>query len=132
MGKTPLAYLKLNFDGATKGNPRPTGAGGVFKNYNGGILFLFANYLGRSTNNVVEFDGLIKRLLLTIDLKYHSLVVEGDSTSLSKPSQGFDVALIQIRSHLTGGYPQDWLIQPFFLVTFGPSLPLMFTKKKMV
>jgi hypothetical protein len=48
-------FIKLNFDGASKGNPGPAGAGGVFRNHKGEPLLFFATNLGITSNNAVEW-----------------------------------------------------------------------------
>jgi hypothetical protein len=78
MEKTPIGCVKLNFAGVARGNPSPAEVGGVSRNTSGVIIFVFAIHLGRSTNNVIERDELIK-----------GLVVEGDSTiTLRFPKSG--------------------------------------------
>jgi hypothetical protein len=44
-------FIKLNFDGASKGNPGAAGFGVVFRNHNGHILLISAGFLGNSMNN---------------------------------------------------------------------------------
>lgn len=38
--KNPISCVKVNFDGATKGNPSLIGVGSVFNNASGFILFV--------------------------------------------------------------------------------------------
>jgi hypothetical protein len=47
----PKGFYKLNFDGASKGNPGPAGFGGVFRNSSGTILRIFFGTLGLDSNN---------------------------------------------------------------------------------
>jgi hypothetical protein len=47
----PEGSLKLNFDGASKGNPGRTGTGGVIRDSQGKIIRLYTGSLGNSTNN---------------------------------------------------------------------------------
>jgi ribonuclease HI len=51
-------FLKLNFDGATKGNPGMTGMGGVIRDSGGNIIQLYAWSLENSTNNTTKFGAL--------------------------------------------------------------------------
>jgi hypothetical protein len=60
----PEDFVKLNFDGASKGNPGDAGYGVVFRNQAGQILVIGAGSLGHTTNNVAELWGLIKGLQL--------------------------------------------------------------------
>lgn len=51
-------YLKYNIDGASKGNPGIAGFGGVLRDEEGKIIFIFHYHLGRATNNMVELMAL--------------------------------------------------------------------------
>jgi ribonuclease HI len=75
----PEDFIKLNFDGASKGNPGAAGFGVVFRNHHGHILLISAGFLGHSTNNAAELWGLIKGLELAIKNDFTKLIVEGDS-----------------------------------------------------
>jgi ribonuclease HI len=75
----PTDFIKINFDGASKGNPGPVGYGATLRNSNGEILCLVAGYLGETTNNAVELTGLLQGLQATIDKHCHKLILEGDS-----------------------------------------------------
>ena len=54
----PQGFLKCNIDGASKGNSSIDGFGGVLRDENGSILFIFHCHLGRATNNMVELMAL--------------------------------------------------------------------------
>ena len=58
----PAGSFKLNVDGVTKGNPGPTGYGGVIRNSKGSILSLFWGSIGSNMNNMSELEGLINGL----------------------------------------------------------------------
>jgi ribonuclease HI len=75
----PVDFIKLNFDGASKGNPGAAGYGVVFRNHQGHIILINAGNLGHSTNNAAELWGLIRGLQLAIDYNFTKLIVEGDS-----------------------------------------------------
>lgn len=53
----PLKWIKINFDGATKGNPGPTGCGGVTRDSNGICISVVALPLGIQTNHIAEAIG---------------------------------------------------------------------------
>ena len=58
--------IYVNSDGGARGNPGP-GAIGVVIRKEGNILMKYGGYLGtRVTNNVTEYEGLIKALELAI------------------------------------------------------------------
>ena len=76
----PSSFVKLNFDDASKGNPGPAGAGGVFRNERGEILHIYTLNLGHSTNNVVELNAMVKGLNISIQKGFQKLILEGDSS----------------------------------------------------
>ena len=78
----------MNLDGETKRNRGPTGLGGVLRDDTSAIIFIFFVHLGNSTNNAMEFDGLIKGLHVSHLRGYTNLIVEGDSSVIiQEPSQ---------------------------------------------
>ena len=78
---SPLStFIKLNFDGASQGNPAPAGGEGVFHNDSGEILCLYALNLGHNTNNGAELTALVEGLKITIHNGYQKLIVEGDTS----------------------------------------------------
>ena len=52
----------LHCDGASKGNPGPSGAGFVLRTLDGDLISRAAIPLGIATNNVAEYQGLIAGL----------------------------------------------------------------------
>jgi ribonuclease HI len=76
----PAGSLKLNFDGASKGNPGMTGMGGVIRDSDGNIIRLYVGSMGNSTNNVVEFGALETGLEILSRERMTNTIVEGDST----------------------------------------------------
>jgi hypothetical protein len=49
-----IGYHKMNFDGASKGNPGPTGYREVIRNSKGAILHIVAGNIEHNTNNATE------------------------------------------------------------------------------
>ena len=78
----PQNTFKLNFDGASKGNPGTAGFGGVFRNHQGESLLLYYGNIGWDTNNSAEMEGLWQGLILSQQFGFHPLEVEGDSQIL--------------------------------------------------
>lgn len=74
--------FKLNFDGASKGNPGQAGFGGIIRNHEGAPLILYYGNMGWDTNNSAELEGLWRGLLLAGEHNYYPLEVEGDSQIL--------------------------------------------------
>ena len=75
----PYSIWKINTDGSSKGNPGPTGTGGIGRDSLGLVIFLFSIYEGIQTINLVE--GLA--ILVTLDrahaLGWQRVVCESDS-----------------------------------------------------
>jgi ribonuclease HI len=70
----------LQFDGGSRGNPGPSGAGFVIKEPNSGrIIYKKGVWLGHATNNVAEYNGLLSGLDYAYTNRYHNLLIEGDS-----------------------------------------------------
>lgn len=49
-------------DGGARGNPGPAGAGAVLFDEQGNVLEEISDYLGENTNNVAEYEALIRAL----------------------------------------------------------------------
>jgi ribonuclease HI len=75
----PTGFIKINFDGASKGNPGPAGFGAILRNSNGEILYLVAGFMGENTNNVTELTGLLRGLQEATDNHFNKVIMEGDS-----------------------------------------------------
>jgi hypothetical protein len=75
----PSGFIKINFDGASRGNPGPAGFVSVLRNHVGEIIHLVAGFLGENTNNVAELLSLIRGLQVATHNQYHQVIVEGDS-----------------------------------------------------
>lgn len=78
-------------DGASKGNPGPAGAGGVILTPAGETIEEFREYLGRTTNNVAEYEavriGLVRALALgarRVTLRLDSELVANQLTGVYK------------------------------------------------
>jgi ribonuclease HI len=74
-----IGYVKVNFGGASKGNPRPAGYGAVIRDSTRKLLMMIAGHMGETTNNVAELTGLIQGLQLAISLPNQRIILKGDS-----------------------------------------------------
>lgn len=83
----PIQYT-LFFDGCSKGNPGPAGAGAVL--YQGNTeIWAKSIFVGKnSTNNVAEYTGLIIGLHQAVNKNIKELVVKGDSMLVIKQMKG--------------------------------------------
>jgi len=78
----------LYFDGCSKGNPGPAGAGAVI--YQNDIeVWSEAIFVGaKETNNVAEYAGLILGLRKAVQMGIHSLLIRGDSQLVIRQMRG--------------------------------------------
>lgn len=74
--------LKLNVDGASKGNPRLAGGGGILRDSNGTYWAGFSHHYGSCTNMVAETRALLDGLSMCKDLGLRDIVIEIDSKVL--------------------------------------------------
>ncbi|PKI38974.1 hypothetical protein CRG98_040626 [Punica granatum] len=78
-GPATLDWVKLNTDGASKGNPGPAGAGGVLRNDDGRWLSGFSHRIGWAIAVIAELWGVLIGLRHVWELVYRSEVLELDS-----------------------------------------------------
>ncbi|XP_074301475.1 uncharacterized protein LOC141632870 [Silene latifolia] len=78
----PSNWLALNIDGASKGNPGPSGAGGIFRDSAGNIVEAFAECLGEATVTRAELIALRRGLLIALERKIPYLLIQTDSTTI--------------------------------------------------
>ena len=77
----------LKFDGCSKGNPGPSGAGADL--YNNDIeIWSKCVYLGKNTNNFAEYSGLILGLTDAVNKNIKDLIVNGDSLLVIQQMNG--------------------------------------------
>jgi len=93
----------MRFDGCSKGNPGPGGAGAViYKNHV--EIWSAYDFVGtRTTNNVAEYHGLLLGLKNAISLGIKDIKVQGDSLLVIKQMNGEYKVNI---SHLTKLYEE--------------------------
>lgn len=79
----------LNIDGGSRGNPGPAGAGMILRAADDGTLLQQAGvFIGRATNNVAEYTGLIEGLKRAAALKAENVEVLSDSELLVRQMNG--------------------------------------------
>jgi len=83
----PLAW-RANIDGGSRGNPGPASYGVVIRDPRGEIVARLKKYIGRTTNNVAEYYGLIAALDYAQANNIRALRVESDSELLVKQMRG--------------------------------------------
>ena len=80
--------VRVFSDGAARGNPGPAGAGAVLIDASGRVLARLGRFLGRQTNNVAEYEGLLLGLKHARDLGYREVEVRADSQLLIRQLKG--------------------------------------------
>ena len=77
--KPEPGWYKLNSDGASQGNPRCAGGGGLIRDHNGKWVKGFMRNIGTTTSVAAEFWALRDGLMLAAQLGINHLHVELDA-----------------------------------------------------
>ncbi len=80
--------ISLYIDGASRGNPGPAGVGVLVLDETGKKIKEFCKYIGRTTNNVAEYNALIYGLDEALILRADEVVVNVDSELVAKQLNG--------------------------------------------
>ena len=75
----PAPDLTMYFDGGSRRNPGEAGCGYVVYDEHEEEVMHGYVYLGKTTNNVAEYNGLVSGLTHVSRLQFRSLLVRGDS-----------------------------------------------------
>ena len=86
--KPAAAAYRANIDGGSRGNPGPAAYGVVIRDAKGDIVAKLKKYIGRMTNNVAEYYGLIAALDYMQSQGIRALRIESDSELLVKQMRG--------------------------------------------
>lgn len=78
-----MRELEIYIDGASKGNPGPSGVGVVICK-EGETVKNISSYIGFATNNIAEYTALIYALKEALALEAESLKINTDSQLLSR------------------------------------------------
>jgi len=84
----PHRKVRVASDGAARGNPGPAGAGAVLYDDQGRVLERLGKFLGRQTNNVAEYQGLLLGLRRAGELGAEELEVVADSELMIRQLSG--------------------------------------------
>jgi len=79
---------RLSTDGGSRGNPGPAAYGYVLEADDGTVLDARGETIGRATNNVAEYRGLLAGLEKAVELGITELEVVSDSELLVKQMLG--------------------------------------------
>ncbi len=90
--------LMMYTDGASSGNPGPSGIGIVILDHDGRQVGKVSSYIGRRTNNYAEYSALLRALKIAIYFKTTDLKIRTDSELIVKQMSGeYKVKNEQIR-----------------------------------
>ena len=79
---------RLSTDGGARGNPGPAAYGYVLETEDGTVLAAEGEQIGRATNNVAEYRGLVAGMSKAAELGVRDLEVVSDSELLVKQMRG--------------------------------------------
>jgi ribonuclease HI len=79
---------RLSTDGGARGNPGPAAFGYVIESEDGDVLAAHGETIGRATNNVAEYSGLVAGMAKAAELGVRELEVVSDSELLVKQMRG--------------------------------------------
>jgi ribonuclease HI len=79
---------RLSTDGGARGNPGPAAYGYVLESDDGHVLAAHGEAIGRATNNVAEYSGLVAGMAKAAELGVRELDVVSDSELLVKQMRG--------------------------------------------
>ena len=97
-----MGKIEIYIDGASKGNPGPSGIGVVICR-NGETVKNIASYIGNATNNIAEYTALIHGLQEGLILNAKSISINTDSQLLFRQIK----KIYKIKSHnILGLYNQ--------------------------
>jgi ribonuclease HI len=80
--------LIANTDGASRGNPGESGIGVILRDEKGAVVYSGSGYIGRTTNNVAEYQALLACLKKAIALRCSKLIVHSDSELMVRQLRG--------------------------------------------
>jgi ribonuclease HI len=86
--KSATPAYRANIDGGSRGNPGPAAYGVVIRDAKGEVVAKLKKYIGRMTNNVAEYYGLIAALDYVQSKGIKALRIESDSELLVKQMRG--------------------------------------------
>ena len=83
-----LNSINVFIDGASRGNPGPSGIGIVFCDDENNIIKKLFKFIGNATNNVAEYSALIYAMQEALIDRYDDVKIKSDSELLTKQLTG--------------------------------------------
>jgi ribonuclease HI len=87
-GEGGYARLIINSDGASRGNPGPASIGVILRAPDGAVVERVAMPIGRTTNNIAEYEAVRAGLLRARALGARSILLRADSELAIKQLRG--------------------------------------------
>lgn len=78
----PNGWIKVNFDGAAKGNSGRARCGGVLRDHVGNVIYAITVPIGHSNSHISEATTSLYTIKIAVDLGYPDLWLEGDSLNI--------------------------------------------------
>jgi ribonuclease HI len=83
-----MGKLTVNVDGGARGNPGPAAIGVVVRNEDGAVVEAVGETIGRQTNNVAEYQALIRGIELASAHGADAVELVGDSELVVRQIEG--------------------------------------------
>ncbi len=83
-----MSAISVYSDGGARGNPGPAAYGVILVDAKGAILTEYRAYLGETTNNVAEYNGVLKALELAVQAEAKEVDAFCDSELVIKQLLG--------------------------------------------
>jgi ribonuclease HI len=83
MAQKTYKYLKVYFDGGSRGNPGPSAVGAVLYDSENNKVEELSEYIGEHTNNIAEYTALEKALDMAAKYKCKNIILYTDSKLLN-------------------------------------------------
>jgi len=80
--------INIFIDGASRGNPGPSGIGVVFYDEQNNIIKKLFKFIGNATNNVAEYSALVYAMQEALIDRYDEVRIKSDSELLTKQLTG--------------------------------------------
>ena len=80
--------IVVHVDGGSRGNPGPAAYGVTVEDANGALVAELSKFLGRATNNVAEYHGLLAALEFALEHRHLRLRVLTDSELMARQIEG--------------------------------------------
>ena len=80
--------ISIFIDGASRGNPGPSGIGIVFCDEQDNVVKKLFKFIGNATNNIAEYSALIYALQEALIDRYDEVKIKSDSELLTRQLTG--------------------------------------------